>query len=156
MTIKPDKKFMEKAIELAKKSWENWDYALGVVIVKDDKIIATGTTNLKHENDPTVHGEIVAIRNACKTLKSKYLEGCTLYTTHEPCPMCASAAIRAKMDGIVFWAFYQDADVRQSDNFSWRQISISCKDILAKGTPKLELVEWFERDECLKLFDVSK
>ncbi|MBI2673642.1 nucleoside deaminase [Candidatus Woesearchaeota archaeon] len=150
------KEFMQKAIELAKESAKNGDYALGAVIVKEDEIIATGTTNLKHENDPTVHAEIVSIRNACKKLNSKYLDGCILYTTHEPCPMCASAAIWAKMKGIVFGAFLEDAKQRQGKNFSWRQIDISCKDILKKGTPKIELVEGFLRDECLKLFDFSQ
>ncbi|MFH1055648.1 MAG: nucleoside deaminase [Candidatus Altiarchaeota archaeon] len=150
------KEFMQKAIELAKESAKNGDYALGAVIVKDDEIIATGTTHLKHENDPTVHAEIVSIRNACKNLNSKYLEGCILYSTHEPCPMCASAAIWAKMKGIVFGAFIEDAKQRQRKNFSWRQIGIPCKDVLKKGTPKLELVEGFLRNECLKLFDLSQ
>ncbi len=148
--------FMQKAIELAKESAKNRDYALGAIIVKDDTIIATGTTNLKHENDPTVHAEIVSIRNACKRLNSRFLEGCILYTTHEPCPMCASAAIWAKMKGIVFGAFIEDAKQRQGKNFSWRQIDISCKDVLSKGTPRLELIEGFLREECNKLFDLSQ
>lgn len=147
---------MEQAIELAKKSAKAGDYALGVVIVKDGEVVATGTTNLKHENDPTVHGEIVAIRNACKELNSGYLEDCILYTTHEPCSMCASAAIWAKMKGIVFGNFKDDAKSWQSKNFSWRQIDISCKDILMKGEPKLGLVEGFMRDECLKLYNLSQ
>jgi len=147
---------MQKAIEIAKESAKKGDYALGAVIVKDDKIIAIGTTNLKHENDPTVHAEIVAIRNACKKLNSKYLEDCILYTTHEPCPMCASAAIWAKMKGIVFGALVEDAKQKQGKNFSWRQIDISCKEVLAKGIPKLELVEGFLREECLKLFELSQ
>jgi tRNA(adenine34) deaminase len=148
--------FMQRAIELAKGSAERGDYALGAVIVKDNKIIAIGTTNLKHENDPTVHAEIVAIRNACKELNSKYLEDCILYTTCEPCPMCTSAAIWAKMKGIVFGASIEDAKNNQGKSFSWRSINISCKDVLAKGSPKLELVEGFLREECLKLFKLSQ
>ena len=148
--------FMQEAIKLAKKSAEKGDYALGAVIVKDDRIIASGTTNLKHENDPTVHAEIVAIRNACNKLNSGYLEDCILYTTHEPCPMCASAAIWAKMKGIVFGATIEDANNKQGQNLSWRQIDISCKDMLSKGTPKLDLVEGFLREECNKLFDLSQ
>lgn len=151
-----EKRFMRQAIELAKKSAQRGDYALGVVIVKDGIVIATGTTNLKHENDPTVHGEIVAIRNACKELQSGYLVGCILYTTHEPCPMCASAAIWAKMKGIVFGNYKDDAKKYQSENFSWRQIDISCKDILIKGEPVLELSEGFMREECLELYELSQ
>ncbi|MEK6919076.1 MAG: nucleoside deaminase [Nanoarchaeota archaeon] len=147
---------MHKAIEIAKESAIMGDYALGSVIVKDGKIIATGKTNLKHENDPTVHAEIVAIRKACKELNSKYLENCVLYTTCEPCPMCSSAAVWAKMKGIVFGAFIQDAKLKSGNSFSWRQIDISCKQVLEKGTPKLELVEGFLREECKKLFDLSQ
>lgn len=154
MEIKEE--FMRNTIELAKESARKGDYAIGAIIVKDERIIASGTTNLKHENDPTLHAEIVAIRNACKKLKSRYLQDCILYTTHEPCPMCASAAIWAKMQGIVFGAFIEDAKKKQGKNFSWRQIDISCKDVLSKGTPKLELIEGFLREECNKLFDLSQ
>lgn len=154
--METNKEFMKKAIGLAKESGKKGDYAIGAVIVKDNKVIATGTTNIRHENDPTLHAEIVAIRNACKKLGSRYLENCILYTTHEPCPMCATAAVWAKMKGIVFGAFIEDARQKEGKNFSWRQIDISCKEILAKGTPKLELVEGFMREECLKLFDLSQ
>ena len=153
--MKTKKEFMVSAIEYAKESAKRGDYALGAVIVKDNKIIAKGATNLKHENDPTVHGEIVAIRNACKKLNSGYLEGCILYTTAEPCPMCTSAAIWAKMDGIVFGTFTTDAKNKGNRKFSWRQIGIPCKYVLSKGTPKLELKEGFMRKECIKLFELS-
>lgn len=147
---------MREAIELAKESAKNGDYALGAVIVKDNQIVSRGTTMIKLENDPTLHGEIVAIREACKKLKSGYLQGCVLYTTHEPCPMCASAAIWAKMEGVVFGATIEDAKGKNSGNFSWRQIGISCKEVLEKGEPKLELVEGFLRGECIKLFGLSR
>lgn len=148
--------FMQKAIELAKKSARSGDYAIGAIIVKNNEIIASGTSNLRHENDPTGHPEIIAIRNACQKLNSRYLQGCILYTTHEPCPMCASAAIWARMKGIAFGAFIEDAKGKGGKNFSWRQIGISCKEVLSKGTPKLELVEGLLREECNKLFDLSQ
>lgn len=154
--MKAEKQFMQKAINLAIESSGRGDYALGAVIVRGGEIIASGTTNLKHENDPTVHAEIVAIRNACRKLGSKYLEDCILYTTHEPCPMCASAAIWAKMRGIVFGASIKDAQGKQGDNFSWRQIHIPCRYVLSRGTPVLELVEGFLREECNRLFELSQ
>ncbi|MDP2925592.1 MAG: nucleoside deaminase [Nanoarchaeota archaeon] len=157
--MQAEKEFMNKAIEVAKDSAKRGDYALGAVIVKENKIIATGTTNLKHENDPTVHAEIVAIRNACKSVGSKFLNDCILYTTHEPCPMCASAAIWARMEGIVFGASLEDAleyaKSKATRKFTWRQINIKCKDILLKGDPKLELIEKFMREDCNKLFELS-
>lgn len=154
--MEPKEEFMQKAIDLAKISAQSGDYAVGAVIVNNNEIIASGTTKLKRENDPTAHAETVAIRNACKKLNSKYLQDCVLYSTHEPCPMCTSAAIWARMRGIVFGAFIEDAKNKQNKNFSWRQIGISCKEILSRGTPKLELAEGFLREECNKLFDLSQ
>ena len=148
--------FMKRAIEVAQDSAKKGDYAVGAVIVHGGKIISVGQTFLKRENDPTAHAEIVAIRNACSKLNTRFLEGHILYTTHEPCPMCASAAIWAKMEGIVFGAFIEDAKGKESKKFSWRQIDIPCKDILKEGHPKLDVVEGFLRKECLKLFDIRR
>lgn len=148
--------FMQKAIGLAKESAKKGNYALASVIVKGDEIISIGMNKLKTSNDPTLHGEIDAIRNACKKLGSHYLKECVLYTTHEPCPMCASAAIWAKMKGIVFGAYKEDSLKKSGENFSWRQINISCKDVLLKGEPKLEIVEGFMNKECNELFELSQ
>jgi len=152
--MKAKEDFMNKAIKIAKKSAEKGDYAVGAVIVKGNKIIATGMTEIKNKKDPTLHAEIIAIRKACKNLNSMYLEGCILYSTHEPCPMCAAAAIWGKMKGVVFGVFEKDAKNQSSKKFTWRQINVSCKKILEKGDPKLKLVEGFMRKDCLKLFDL--
>lgn len=148
----PKKEFMEVAIQAAKESAKNGDYPLGAVIEIDGKIIAVGETRLKHENDPTVHGEIVAIRRACTLLQTRFLKDAVLYTTHEPCPMCASAAIWARMKGIVFGATIEDAEGHATDKFSWRQINMKCKKVLEVGNPKLELYEEFMHEECNELF----
>jgi len=152
-----EEKFMLEAIALAKQSARNGDYALGAIIVSENAIVGRGTTNLKHENDPTVHAEIVAIRDACQKLGTRFLKNAVLYTTHEPCPMCASAAIWARMNGIVFGATLQDGLDRQNleGKFTWRQIEIPCEYVLGKGNPKLELVSGFMREDCLNLFDLS-
>lgn len=148
--------FMLKAIEAAKESAENGEYAIGAVVVKDNKIISIGEVRRKRDQDPIAHAEIIAIKNACKTLNTKSLKDCILYSTQECCPMCTSAIIWAKMKGIVFGAFSADVKNRGTDKFSWRQIDISCKEILNKSSPKLELVEGFMRDDCLKLIDLSQ
>jgi len=158
--ISPKEKFMEEAIKEAKKAVKSGEYAIGAVVVKDDKIISRAFTSSRIERDPVLHAEILAIQRAARKLNSQYLEVCVLYTTHEPCPMCASAAVWAKMKGIVFGAYYSDAikfvKKNSPDNFSWRQIEISCKDVLEKGEPKLELVEGFMNEECKKLFELNK
>ncbi|MEK6811945.1 MAG: nucleoside deaminase [Nanoarchaeota archaeon] len=156
-----EEKFMLKAIEAARESGRKGDYAIGSVVVKDGKIISVGEETLKSANDPVNgHAEIDAIRKACKKLNQPYLEGGILYSTHEPCPMCASAAIWAKMEGIVFSVSRDDMinemKKKMGEKFSWRQIEIPCKDILKKGNPQLKLISGFMRDEGLKLFNLTK
>ena len=151
-----NKKVMERAIELARQSAKDGDYSIGAVIERDGEIIAVGKTLLKSKNDPTAHAEIVSIRTVCEKLGTRFLENAVLYTTHEPCPMCASAAIWAKMKGIVFGATIEDAYGNVTNKFSWRQINMKCKDVLLAGNPKLELVEEFMRKECNDLFQLTK
>ena len=154
--MRPEELYMQKAIDMARDSAVNGDYAVGAVIVKDGEIVAEGQTLLKHKNDPTVHAEIVAIRNACEKMGSRFLEGAVLYTTHEPCSMCASAAIWAKMQGIVFGATIEDAERHATEKFTWRQINLKCETVLEAGDPKLELEEEFMRKECNELFKLSQ
>lgn len=157
----PQKDYMLKAIEEAEISSSLGQYAIASVIVgPDGKIISIAHTTTHKTNDATAHGEINAIRSACKILNNRYLIGCWLYTTLEPCPMCTSATIWAKMEGIVFGATKEDAEnfakKITSGKFTWRQIDISSKDIIKKGEPKLKLVEKFMRKECRQLFNFAK
>lgn len=158
--VKAKKEFMMRAIEAAKEAAANGDYAIGAVVVKGDQTVSVGDETLKSANDPVNgHAEIDAIRKACKKLNQPYLEGCVLYSTHEPCPMCASAAVWAKIDTIVFAVSREDMieqmEKQTSEKFSWRQIKISCKEVLEKGAPKINLISGFLREEGLKLFDLT-
>ena len=99
-----DKKFMWEAIKEADKSAALDEVPVGAVIVKDNKIIARGHNLREKTHDPTSHAEIVAIRKACKKLKSWRLEGCTIYVTIEPCAMCAGTLLWTRIDRIVFGA----------------------------------------------------
>ena len=93
-------KFMAKAIELSINSANTKGGPFGSVIVKDDKIIAEGSNKVTCSNDPTAHGEIVAIREASKNLNTFDLSGCEIYTSCEPCPMCLSAIYWSRLDKI--------------------------------------------------------
>ena len=84
-------KFMQRAIELSIESINSGGGPFGSVIVKDDKIISEGMNRVTVNNDPTAHGEITAIRQACKKLGTFDLNGYELYSNCEPCPMCLSA-----------------------------------------------------------------
>lgn len=147
---------MEAAIEEALRSRASGDYAIGAVIVRSDEIIARAVNRSKIDQDATQHAEMVAIREASKKLGNRYLEGAVLYATHEPCPMCAAAAVWAKMRGIVFGAKMEDMRdyhlKNGNEEWKWRVIHISAREVLAKGDPKLEIVEGFMRDECHTLF----
>ncbi|MCX6754920.1 MAG: nucleoside deaminase [Candidatus Nomurabacteria bacterium] len=157
----PQENIMKKAIEEAKSSASAGQYALGAVVVNaDGEVIAITHTTLHENNDPTCHAEVNVIRLACTKLKDRYLKGCWLYSTLEPCPMCTSAAIWAKMEGIVFGASKEDAQDfaknLKDSKFTWRQIDVSARDIVEKGDPKIKLIEKFMREECLELFNFSK
>lgn len=154
--ILPKREFMEAAIREAVKAKEEGDYAVGAVIVKNDKVIAYGREQIKSYNDPVLHAEVVAIREACRIVRSRHLKECVLYTTHEPCPMCSSADIWAEMKGIVFGARMEDMKEYGTENgneeFRWRTIDIPASKVLNKGNPRLLIVEDFMRDECKALF----
>lgn len=79
------------------------------VVVKEGKIIARGTNCVTSTNDPTAHAEVVAIRNACKELNTFQLDGCEIYTSCEPCPMCLGAIYWARPDKIYFANSREDA-----------------------------------------------
>lgn len=105
-----DERFLREAIALARAGMDRNDGGpFGCVIVKDGAIIGRGNNKVTSSNDPTAHAEVVAIREACQAIGSFQLEGCTLYTSCEPCPMCLGAIYWARPDRIVFAATRADA-----------------------------------------------
>ena len=100
-----DQKYMEIALEYAKKAFDNDEVPVGCVIVKDDEIIAVGYNQKESSQSPLDHAEIIAIKEASNKLNSWRLEGCSLYVTLEPCSMCAGAIIQARIETVVFGAF---------------------------------------------------
>ena len=106
-----DEKFMRLAIALGEKAAivDGTGGPFGCVIVKDGEVIAEGSNHVVSENDPTWHGEMAAIRAAAKSLGSFSLAGCTLYTSGEPCPMCAGAIFWARIDRVVYASTIADA-----------------------------------------------
>ena len=102
---KMNKKFMEEAILLAKNAYEEGEVPVGAVIVKDGKIIARGKNEREKKQNALSHAEIEAINEACNVLNSWRLDGCEMYVTLEPCPMCAGAIINARIKTLIFGAF---------------------------------------------------
>jgi tRNA(Arg) A34 adenosine deaminase TadA len=151
----PDADFMRRAIAEAQLGGITGNYQVGAVVVTGDgQIVSVAHTELHDRCDPTAHAEILALRAATEARGSKYLEDCYLYSTLEPCPMCASAAIWAKLAGLVFGATLEDAldfASRADARFTWRQIKIKAQHVVDAGTPKLTVRSGFLREECVRL-----
>jgi guanine deaminase len=139
--------FMREAIRL---SIDNVEKSIGgpfgAVVVKDGKIIARGANSVTATNDPTAHAEVVAIREACKVLNNFQLEGCEIYTSCEPCPMCLGAIYWARPDKLFYANSKEDAAaVDFDDKFIYEE--------LAKPIEKRKLfTQRMLNDEALEAF----
>ena len=141
-------KFMLRAIELSIKSAETIGGPFGCVIVKENKIISEGSNKVTSTNDPTAHGEIVAIREACLKLNTFNLSGCELYSTCEPCPMCLSAIYWSHIDKIFYANTRDDAkNIDFDDSFIYSEINKKIED------RKIQMIQ-MHRDEALKAFKI--
>ena len=101
--------YMRRAIALSAESVATGGGPFGAVIVRDGTIIGEGINRVVPHADPTAHAEIVAIRNACRTLGTNALDGATIYTTCEPCPMCLGAIWWARIESIAYGNTREDA-----------------------------------------------
>jgi guanine deaminase len=142
-----DRKFMTHAIELAKNGVEtNAGGPFGCVIAKDGEIVGEGNNCVTSTNDPTAHAEIVAIRNACDNLNSFQLDGCTIYTSCEPCPMCLGAIYWARPTKVFYACSRSDAAaIGFDDDFIYEELEKN------NGDRQLELTSLM-RDEAMEVF----
>lgn len=118
----------------------------GSVIVKDGAVIGRGHNQVIKNNDPTCHGEIMAIRRACKKINSYDLSGCVLYTTGEPCPMCLSAILWANISKVYYGCSIIDTEKIGFRDSIFYQFA---NDIEKRKSFAVEL----DREACLKLYD---
>lgn len=102
--MEADEKYMLEALREAEAAGAEGEIPIGAVIVCRNRIISRGHNMTERLNDPTAHAEMIALTSATETLGGKYLEGCTLYVTVEPCPMCAAALNWAQVSRIVYGA----------------------------------------------------
>lgn len=154
-----DRTFMKRAIELAKMGVEmNLGGPFGCVVVKGDVIVGEGNNRVTSTNDPTAHAEMVAIREACKTLDAFQLDGCTIYTSCEPCPMCLGAIYWARPERVFYAGTREDAAAAGFDdeliyeeiskpNEERRQVMVNllrreAQDAFAEWTAKADKTEY--------------
>ena len=112
----------------------------GCVIVRDGKVVGSGHNEVIKQNDPTCHGEVMAIRDACKNLGTYDLSGCELYTTAEPCPMCRGAIMWSNIRKVYFGCNIADTD------------SIGFRDKVFYESDE-DISEELDRKECLEVFE---
>ncbi len=138
---------MQEAIELAHAGvQQNQGGPFGAVIVKDQQIIGRGNNRVLTDCDPTAHAEMVAIRAACQNSGHFHLQGCVLYTSCEPCPMCLGAIYWARIDKIIYAANRNDAKaIGFDDEFFYQELNKSADQRLI---PMQELM----RDQALAVF----
>ena len=96
---------MSEALKLAREAQLAGEVPVGAVVVCEEKIIACARNERETSGDPTAHAEVLALRRAAEALGTRRLEGCTLYVTLEPCPMCAGAIVMAGIDAVFFGAY---------------------------------------------------
>src|SRR5215467_6147324 len=125
MLTSKEKEFLEKAIELAKQGMlDEHGGPFGCVIVKNNEIVGEGCNMVITTNDPTAHAEIVAIRKACQKLKAFQLNGCDIYTSCEPCPMCLGAIYWARPKRVIYAnTRFDAAAIEFDDDFIYRQMN---------------------------------
>ena len=140
--------FMKRAIELSIESVNKGGGPFGCVIVKDEKIVSEGSNKVTSSKDPTAHGEIVAIREACKKINNFSLSGFELYSSCEPCPMCLSAIYWARIDKVYFANTRQDAQkIDFDDSLIYSEFQ---KNIDKRKIPMVQMM----RSEALKAFEL--
>jgi tRNA(Arg) A34 adenosine deaminase TadA len=143
-----DKKFMQRAIELANEGVQaNAGGPFGAVVVLDGKIVGEGYNKVTSTNDPTAHAEVTAIRNACQNLGTFQLDNCVIYTSCEPCPMCLGAIYWARPKMVFFGCDREDAAaIGFDDQFIYDELE---RDL---GDRHIKIVRLM-RKEALSAFD---
>ncbi len=143
-----EEKFMNEAINLSQNGVRNNEGGpFGCIIVKGDTIIGRGNNKVTSSNDPTAHAEVVAIRDACKNLGTFQLEGCEIYTSCEPCPMCLGAIYWARPKAVYFANTRQDAaNIGFDDSMIYEELGI---DLDKRKIPIVNV----GREDALKVFE---
>lgn len=121
-----DQHFLQEAIAMAAENARHGGGPFGALIVKDGMVVGKGVNRVVETDDPTAHAEVVAIRDACRNAGAFRLDGCVIYTSCEPCPMCLGAIYWAHLDHIVFAATKDDASrCGFDDSFIYEEMALA-------------------------------
>jgi tRNA(Arg) A34 adenosine deaminase TadA len=158
-TYKPKKKFMQLAIAEAKRARDRGDYAIGAVVTRliggREVVIASAGNRVKTSGSSIKHVELETLKYVSSGY-GRYLPDFVLYSTHEPCAMCAGACVWSKIGAVVYGVSQEDITAygkkHGTEEFKWRACLISCKFVLEKGGLHIPVFGSFLRLECRKLF----
>src|SRR5579871_6835762 len=162
-TYKPKRKFMELAIQEAKRAGDRGDYPIGAVITQlaggREVVIANAGNRVKTSGSSIKHVELETLKYVSSGY-GRYLLDFVLYTTHEPCAMCAGACVWSRIGAVVFGVSQEDIAAygrnHGTEDYKWRACLISCRFVFEKGNHPIPVVGGFLRKECQKLFSYRK
>jgi tRNA(Arg) A34 adenosine deaminase TadA len=143
--------WMRRAIERARAGIASGQSPFGAVIVRAGREVGAGHNEVWKRTDPTAHAEVVCIQNGARALRSIDLSGCVMYTTTEPCPMCAAAIHWSKLDAVYFGATIADA---QAAGFT--ELTVPIHDLYRRGGSPVRAVGGVLAGECAALFEEWK
>jgi tRNA(Arg) A34 adenosine deaminase TadA len=148
MSEKDNHNYMLAAIKMAEENFLSGNGGpFGAVVVRDGEIVAISGNCVTSTNDPTAHAEVVAIREACKTLDTFDLSGCEIFASCEPCPMCLGAIMWSRIDKLYYAADRNDAaSAGFDDELFYTELTLSNEKRLLKPTQLLQ-------KEAVKVFD---
>jgi guanine deaminase len=146
-----DADYMRLAIDKTREGIEAGQSPFGSAIIRGSEIVAVTHNTVWKTTDPTAHAEVNCIRAAATKLKTIALQGCTLYSTTEPCPMCLSAIHWAKIERVVFGATIADAA-----DAGFQELFVPAKELAAMGRSPLKVECGLLQAECAALFDEWK
>lgn len=141
-------KYMQMAIDKCREGVDLGQTPFAACIVKNGEVIACDHNIVWASTDITAHGEIHAIRNACKHINDIDLSGCTIYSTCEPCPMCFTAIHWARIDKI----FY-GADIEDAERFGFNELKVSNHMLKEMGLSNVQITGDFMKKECVEVFE---
>lgn len=158
-SYKPKKKFMQLAIAEAKRARDRGDYPIGAVITRitegHEVVIASAGNRVKTSGSSIKHVELETLKYVSSGY-GRYLTEFVLYTTHEPCAMCAGACVWARIGAVVYGVSQEDiaayGQKRGTEEYKWRACLIPCQLVFEKGNHSIPVISGFLRDECKKLF----
>lgn len=143
-----DVRFMRMAMDACRVGVDVGQTPFGACIVRDGQVLACTYNHVWAEHDPTAHAEVQAIRMACRDAGEVHLEGATIYSTTEPCPMCFAAIHWARIGRIVFGGSIEDAKM-----YGFNEMAVSNESLKAQANLKVEVCPHFLRNDALKLFE---